>query len=80
MANLVLNSSLASGLGRPELAYNGQSGGAIQTGTAPITSPMAGSDSVSASGSLSASAPLLMLAVLVIGVAAFAYWVRPHLA
>lgn len=75
---MVLNSSLASGLGRPELAYSAQSNGPIQTGVPPITSVSAGANA----GALTfaASVPLMVLAALVVGVAAFAYWVRPHLA
>lgn len=77
MASIVLNGSLASGLGRPELAYDAQSGSAVQTGLPPITSPVVGNTNVAVS--VGAQAPLIILGVLVLGVLAFGYWVRPHL-
>lgn len=77
MRTFVLNQSLASGLGRPELAYAAQQGYAVQTGIPPVTSVVAGSGGIF---SFADRAPLVALFLIVVGYGAFAYWVRPHLA
>jgi hypothetical protein len=76
MAAIVLNSSLASGLGRPELAYRAQSSSAVQTGV-----PMAPPSQAAGGGTFSfeTRGPLIALFIMVAGVAVFAWWVHPRL-
>jgi hypothetical protein len=79
MTQLVLNRSLASGLGRPDLAYSAQGGGAVQTAIPPLTSVVAGAGD-GGYFDFAARGSLVALFALVAGYVAFAYWVRPHLA
>lgn len=75
-ASVVLNGSLASGLGRPDLAYSAQGASAVQTAVPPLTSVVA---SDGGTWSFEGRAPTVALFILVAGLAVFAYWVHPHL-
>lgn len=79
---MLLNSSLASGLGRPDLAYRFQS----QTGAAVLTPPTSGWMSAGSEAStdfgdvLEERVTVGLLLILVLGLAGTGYWVRHHLA
>jgi hypothetical protein len=76
---MLLNSSLASGLGRPDLAYMAQGGQALQTASPPTSQFMEGSQQVGLGfgGTMEARGPIVMLFLLTAGLVAFAYWVHP---
>lgn len=76
MRSFVLNGSLTSALGRPELAYQAQQGYAIQAGVAPLVSVVAGANDFDFSSRL----PLVLLAGIIVAYVGFAMWVRPHIA
>jgi hypothetical protein len=79
----LLNSSLASGLGRPDLAYQVQSQSSVATLTPPTAGWMSAGNEASIggfAGAISDRAPTVTLFLLVAGLAAFVYWVHPHLA
>jgi hypothetical protein len=78
---MLLNSSLASGLGRPDLAFAAGSGPTQQIGSpAGASSTDASVSAFTDIGSASGRGPILVLMVLVGGLFAFGWWVRPHLA
>jgi hypothetical protein len=72
---MLLNSSLATALGRPDLALNNQANPASMAGT-----PAGLSAGVSGDVNGQFSGPVLMLMGLIVGLGVFVYWVRPHLA
>ncbi|MCU1492231.1 MAG: hypothetical protein JWM85_3636 [Acidimicrobiaceae bacterium] len=75
----LLNESLASALGRPDLAFTAGSG--VGTGAASMQGVPAGlSAGVGADVNGQFSGPVLTLMALVVGLGVFIYWVRPHLA
>lgn len=79
---MLLNSSLASGLGRPDLAYMVQSQSSVATLTPPTAGWMSAGNEASIGGfgdALGDRGPTLMLFVLVAGLVGFVYWVHPHL-
>ena len=72
---MLMNSSLATALGRPDLAINNQANPVSMAGT-----PAGLSAGVSADVGGQFSGPVLALMGLVVGLGVFIYWVRPHLA
>lgn len=79
---MLLNSTLASGLGRPDLSYNAQSQAAVSTLTPPTAGWMsAGSEaSIGGFGNMDGRGPTISLFVLTAGLVVYVFWLRKHLA
>lgn len=80
---MLLNGSLASGLGRPDLAYMVQSQSSVQTLTPPTAGWMSAGNEASIGGftdSLTERGPTALLFLLTAGLVAYVFWVRKHLA
>lgn len=80
--SFVLNRQFSSALGRPELVANNVMGQTYM-GPPPVIASNTSQGALARWDSAAASAgvgPTVALMVLIVGVGAFAYWVRPHLA
>jgi hypothetical protein len=78
---MLLNSSLASGLGRPDLAFSLGMNQTAQTGLPATSNYMQGNEGsgIGLSGTLEARGPILALLVMTAALAAYIYWIHPHL-
>lgn len=76
---MILNESLATALGRPDLAFTAGSGVGVG---APSMAGVPAGLSAGVGGDINGqfSGPVLGLMALVVGLGVFIYWVRPHLA
>lgn len=79
---MLLNSTLASGLGRPDLAYMAQSQAAVSTLTPPTAGWMSAGSEASIGGfnGMDGRGPTLTLFIVTAGLVAYVFWLRKHLA
>jgi hypothetical protein len=78
---MLLNSTLASGLGRPDLAYMAQSQAAVSTLTPPTAGWMSSGSEASIGGfDMSDRGPTVALFALTAALVVYVFWIRKHLA
>jgi hypothetical protein len=73
---MLLNSTLASGLGRPDLAYSDNQAGAVATLTPPAGA-WPGTDS--SSDATAGRGPIISLWILTAGLVVYVWWLRKHM-